>query len=134
MERQGSSFSSTSLEEFKVSIAKYVIFSIITFGIFNIYWQYKQMMFVNAATAEEKFSFLRWSLFTIITCGIYHIYYEYVMGREIIMLQEKLGITKSQDLPTISVVLSIIGLTIVTDAIQQREINMMVDKVSVKAA
>ncbi|MBI2486358.1 MAG: DUF4234 domain-containing protein [Deltaproteobacteria bacterium] len=133
MQRQGSSFSSTGLEEFNVSIAKYVIFSIITFGIYNIYWQYKQMMFVNAAAGEEKFSFVKWLIFTIITCGIYHIYYEYVMGREIIFLQEKIGITKSEDLPVISIVLSIIGLTIVTDAIQQREINMMVDKVSLKS-
>lgn len=133
MDRQGYSLSQTSLEDFKVSIAKYVIFSIITFGIFNIYWQYKQMMFVNSAAAEEKFSFVKWLIFTIITCGIYHIYYEYVMGREIIFLQEKLGIIKSQDLPVISIVLSIIGLTIVTDAIQQREINMMVDKISLKS-
>ncbi len=132
MDRKAYSLSQTSLEDFKVSIAKYVIFSIITLGIFNIYWQYKQMMFVNSATAEEKFSFVKWLIFTIITCGIYHIYYEYVMGREIIFLQEKLGIIKSQDLPVISIVLSIIGLTIVTDAIQQREINMMVDKVSMK--
>ena len=55
MERQSSSFNPTDLEEFKVSIAKYVIFSIITFGIFNIYWQYKQMMFVNRASGEEVF-------------------------------------------------------------------------------
>ena len=133
MESQGSSLISNDLQEFKVGIAKYVILSIITFGIFNIYWQYKQMMFVNSAVREEKFSFVKWLIFTIITCGIYHIYYEYVMGREIIFLQDKLGIVKSQDLPVISIVLSIIGLTIVTDAIQQREINMMVDKVSLKS-
>ena len=133
MERQYSSSGPVDVQEFKLSIAKYVIFSIITFGIFNIYWQYKQMMFVNRASGEEKFSFVKWLIFTIITCGIYHIYYEYVMGREIIFLQEKFGIIKSQDLPVISIVLSIIGLTIVTDAIQQREINLMVDKVSMKS-
>jgi len=130
MERQGSSLNRANVGDFKVSIAKYVVFSIITLGIFNIYWQYRQMSFVNRIAGEEKFSFVKWLIFTIITCGIYHIYYEYVMGRELVMLQEKYGIPKSDDLTTISVVLSVIGLTIVVDAIQQREINMMVDKAS----
>ncbi len=128
MERLGSSLDRVSVGDFKVSIAKYVILSIVTLGIFNIYWQYRQMSFVNKTASEEKFSFVKWLIFTIITCGIYHIYYEYVMGRELVMLQEKYGISKSDDLTTISVVLSVIGLTIVVDAIQQREINMIVDR------
>ncbi|HWP91514.1 MAG TPA: DUF4234 domain-containing protein [Thermodesulfobacteriota bacterium] len=134
MERSSTSFTQADLLEFKSGIAKYVILSIITLGIFNLYWQYKQMRFVNTVAGEERFSFVRYLIFTIITCGIYHLYYEYVMGREITMLQEKHGLSKSEDLPAISIVLAVLGLTIVTDAIQQREINMMVDKLSLKTA
>jgi len=133
MERSNTSFVQGDLQEFRSGIAKYVILSIITLGIFNVYWQYVQMRFVNTLSGEEKFSFVKWSLFTIITCGIYHLYYEYVMGREITMLQERFGLSKSEDLPAISIVLSILGLTLVTDAIQQREINMMVDRISAKS-
>ncbi|HXG30120.1 MAG TPA: DUF4234 domain-containing protein [Thermodesulfobacteriota bacterium] len=133
MERPPSPIDQAELRSFKVSIARYVILSIITLGIFNIYWQYIQMKFVNLITGEERFSFVKWLLFTIVTCGIYHLYYEYVMGREITMLQERFGLPKSGDLPTISIVLSILGLTLVTDAIQQREINMIVDMISAKA-
>lgn len=133
MGRPPSPIDQAELRSFKVSIARYVILSIITLGIFNIYWQYIQMKFVNLITGEERFSFVKWLLFTIVTCGIYHLYYEYVMGREITMLQERFGLSKSGDLPAISIVLSILGLTLVTDAIQQREINMIVDMISVKA-
>ncbi|MGQ0794300.1 MAG: DUF4234 domain-containing protein [Deltaproteobacteria bacterium] len=118
------------LLEFRAGIAKYIILTIITLGIFNLYWQYRQMKFVNLLAGEKKFSFPWWLFLTIITFGIYHIYHEYVVGREIASLQDKLGIPRNSDLAIISVLLSIFGLTIVTDAIQQREINAMIDKIS----
>lgn len=127
-----------NLEQFKSDIAKDVVFTILTLGIYGIYWQYRQMKFVNTLSGEKKFSFARWLVFSIITCWIYHIYHEYVMGREIVFLQEKFGLAKSDDLPTISIVLCIlaywffIAVGIITDSIQQKEINTMIDKISGK--
>lgn len=126
----------TDLQQFKGDIAKDVIFTIITCGIYGFFWQYRQMKFVNTLSGEEKFSFVKWLIFSIITCWLYHIYHEYVMGREIVLIQEKFGLSKSDDLPTISIILCILGywvfiaVGIITDAVQQKEINMIVDKIS----
>ena len=132
----GASVIPPDLQQFKGDIAKDVIFTIITCGIYGFFWQYRQMKFVNTLSGEEKFSFVKWLIFSIITCWLYHIYHEYVMGREIVILQEKFGLPKSDDLPAISIILCILGywvfiaVGIITDAVQQKEINMIVDKIS----
>ncbi|GBD40009.1 hypothetical protein HRbin37_02295 [bacterium HR37] len=121
-------FTRGELEGFKSSIAWDVVLSILTCGIYNLFWQYRQIRAVNTLLGEERLSFIRWLILSVLTCGIYHIYYEYVVGREIETLQERFAVTRSGSLPTISVILAIVGLSIVADAIQQREINMLVEK------
>jgi hypothetical protein len=66
-----------------------------------------------------------WFLLTLVTCGLYHIYHEYVMGQSITQVQRRFEKEVSDNLSLISLLLSIFGLTIVTDAIQQHEINAL---------
>ncbi len=117
-------------EEHRINISKAVILTILTCGIYNIYWQYLQMNTVNLLLGRQEFSFLRWFLLTLVTCGLYHIYHEYIFGRAISEAQTKHGVpVPGENLATISLVLSIIGLSIVSDAIQQREINNTLDAI-----
>ena len=58
-----------------------IIFTIITFGLFNIYIQYCQIIAINDMLKEEVF-FLKWLIFWLITCG-YTIFMWYVKGNEV---------------------------------------------------
>lgn len=121
-------FTRVELERFKSNIAWDVVLSILTCGIYNLFWQYRQIRAINTLLGEERLSFTRWLILSVLTCGIYHIYYEYIVGREIEALQERFAVTRSSSLPATSVILAVVGLSIVADAIQQREINTLVDK------
>ncbi|BAT70857.1 conserved hypothetical protein [Thermosulfidibacter takaii ABI70S6] len=108
------------------SVVKNVVLSLITCGLWNVYWQYKQMRTMNHLLGERYFSFPKWLLFTLITCGLYHFYHEYVMGKKIADIQYEIGMNPSHSLPVLSVVLAVLSAGLITDAIQQHEINEIV--------
>jgi hypothetical protein len=105
------------------NIALDIILSIITCGIYWFFWQARQMRALNHLLQEQRFSFLLWFLVSLITCFLFNIYYEYIMAKAVVEIQTKQGKVLSNDLPVLSLVLSIFGLHIITDAIQQHEIN-----------
>lgn len=101
------------------NIAFDIVVTILTCGLFNLYVQYKQIDAVNHMLGNSKYSFLMWLLFTILTCGLYHIYHEYRMSTDIAERLEK----PSDNAGLIAILLTIFGLSIALDAIQQSEIN-----------
>ncbi len=110
-------------ERFSSSIVLDILLSLITCGVYQLFWQARQMRALNYFLGEERFSFIKWLLLTVVTCGIYHIYYEYVMAKAITDVQDRRGASPSSELPLLSILLSIFGFTLVADAIQQHEIN-----------
>jgi hypothetical protein len=110
------------------NIALDVILSFITCGIYYFFWQARQFRAANHLLGQERYSFWMWFLLTLVTCGLYNIYYEYYLAQGLVEAQEKHGRQKSKDLPVLSLVLTIIGLNIVADAIQQNEINKFFGK------
>ena len=100
-----------------------ILLTLVTCGIYGLYWQYKQMQTLNAWLRNEEFSFLTWFFLTIITCGIFSVYYEYKMARGINEVQANNGFRVKNDLAVISLLLAIFGLGFVSLAIQQAEIN-----------
>jgi len=96
-----------------------LILTLVTCGLYNFYWQHRQMLATNEMLQSDKYRFLPWLAFTLITCGIYHIYHEYRMSTDI---AEVVGRDpRSEGL--IAVLLSVFGLSFVVDAIQQSQIN-----------
>jgi hypothetical protein len=112
--------------QFNLSIPLYLILTLITCGIFNLYWNYKQMEACNYLLKRQEFIFAHWLIFSIITCGIYHIFYQYKMGCAIVEIQKKFSKAVSDSLPVISCLVTIFGLSIVVDCIHQNEINKIV--------
>jgi len=108
------------------SVAAYLIFTIITCGIFNLYWNYRQMDACNELLGRDEFSFGMWILFSILTCGIYHFFYQYKMGLAINEIQRDRGLLVSEGLPALSVLAAIFGVGVVADCIHQIEINKIV--------
>ena len=105
------------------SIVLGIIFTVLTCGIYSLYWQYKQMVTLNGWLGRIDYHFGIWLLLCIITCGIFGLYYEYKMAKGINEVQANEGSTVSTDLAVICVLLAIFGIGIASLAIQQWEIN-----------
>ncbi|MBI3600983.1 MAG: DUF4234 domain-containing protein [Nitrospinae bacterium] len=116
-------------EEYASSIAKDIVLSLITCGIYYMFfWQRRKINAVNYLLGREEYSFGKWFLITLVTCGIYHVYHEYVMAQSIIEIQKKLSRYESANLPLLSVILTVFGIGIIADAIQQSELNKIFSK------
>ena len=105
------------------SIALGIIFSILTCGIYMLYWKYKQMQALNAWLQREEYSFWLWFFLAALTCGIFGFYYEYKMASGINEIQQKNSWHVSKNLPVICVIFSIVFTAIASVAMQQAEIN-----------
>ena len=105
-----------------ISVGTSVILTIITCGIYGLVWQYKQMKVLNSWLNRKEYSFGKWLLLSIITCGIYGVYNEYKMARGIIEVQQQNKLLVN-NVATICLIMTLIGLGIVSMAIQQSEIN-----------
>ncbi len=112
---------------YNLSIPIYLILTIITCGLFNLYWNYKQMEACNFLLDRQEFKFSHWIIFSLLTCGIYHFFYQYKMGSAIVEIQKTADITIFDSLPILSCIVSIIGLSIVVDCIHQYEINKIIN-------
>jgi len=101
------------------NIAVCLVLTLVTCGIYNLYWQYQQMLTVNELIQDEKYHFWPWLLLTLVTCGLYHVYHEYRLSEDIARVcrpnQKNDGL--------IAIILSVLGLSFVVDAIQQSHIN-----------
>lgn len=96
-----------------------IILTLITCWIYNVYVNVQQIKAVNHMLGSQKYSPLKWFIFTILTCGIYHIYHEYILSRDICNC---IGRPDSSE-PLAHLVLSLFGLSLVADALQQNIIN-----------
>ena len=106
-----------------VPIGMGIIFSILTCGIYSLFWQYKQILVLNAWLGHEELDFLTWLGLSIITCGLFAIYYEYKMAKAVNEVQEHNGMRVNEDLALLCVALTFLGMGLVSLAIQQGEIN-----------
>ena len=111
--------------EHRIEIAAGILLSVFTCGLYNIYWNYRQFLAMNALLGREEYKFVPWLLLSLITCGLYHIYYEYKMGADLYSWLKEQGREANPNLPIIGLVLACFGLTIITDAVYQHEFNKL---------
>lgn len=110
----------------KRSIPVCVILSIITCGIYSLYWMVKMTDEANALsgrTADTSGGIVL--LLTIVTCGIYGIYWAYKMGEKLDVAKNNCGIASSNSAILyliLELVCSIIGW-----ALMQNDINNVID-------
>jgi hypothetical protein len=111
--------------EHAIDIAVGLVLSVVTCGLYNIYWNYRQFQAMNALLGREEYDFLKWALLTLVTCGLYHIYYEYKMGSDLYAWMREQGLEVSPNLPLIGLAFSCFGLTVIADAVYQHELNKL---------
>ena len=99
-----------------------ILLSIITCGIYGIYWFITLTDDAAKANEDPDFTGIKAFLFTLLTCGIYGIYWNYKIGKEMYEANNKRGISSS-DNSVLYLILSIFGLSIVTYCLVQNELN-----------
>ncbi len=111
----------------KKNIAVYIILSIVTCGIFGMYWLVVLNNDCNTVANEPNgTSGGIVLLLTIVTCGIYGIYWCYKMGQNLDIAYQNRGMAPSNK-SVILLVLAIFGLAIVSYAIIQDDVNKIID-------
>ena len=110
-------------ERYSASVALYLVLTIVTLGLFNLYWNYRQMQVCNELLERREFSWLRWILLCVVTFGLYHFYYQYKMGAAINEIQDRYDLPFTEGLPNLSVVAAVIGFGVIADCIHQHELN-----------
>lgn len=100
------------------SVALAIILSIITCGIYAIYWFVVLNDEINDLTGgTNATSGLVAFLLSLITCGIYGIYWAYVMGRKVAYLN------RTSDSGIINLIIALLGFQIINLALFQDAVN-----------
>lgn len=94
-----------------------ILLSIITCGIYTLYWMYKMTQEITEYNNENANPGVELIL-SLVTCGIYYYYWNYKMGKR---LGQARG-TPSDD-SILFLILAIFGLGIVSLAIMQSQMN-----------
>ena len=99
-----------------------IILSIVTCGIYGIYWFIMLTEEANTVSGDHKTSGGMAFLFTILTCGIYGIYWYYKQGKKLYDAGQKYGMNIS-DNSVVYLLLGIFGLGIISYCMMQSELN-----------
>ena len=112
----------------KRNIAVAVILSIVTCGIYGIYWFIKLNDETNElAKVENGTTGGVAFLLSLITCGIYGLYWAYKQGEKLDTVKQNAGEPTSNQ-ALIYLILSLFGFGIVAYCLMQNEINKAVDR------
>lgn len=106
------------------NIVVQVILSIVTCGIYGIYWFITLTDDAALKAEEPDFTGGKAFLFTLITCGIYGWYWYYKMGKTLYTAGQKNGV-EIADNSVIYLVLGLFGLGIVNYCIMQSDLNKL---------
>ncbi|MBQ2048328.1 MAG: DUF4234 domain-containing protein [Schwartzia sp.] len=108
------------------SIGLCIVLTIITCGIYGIYWMYVLNEEINSLSGETNATNGGLViLFTILTCGIYSWYWLYKMGERSDVIKQNMGQASSSS-AILYLLFGIFGLSIVAYAIMQDVINKAV--------
>lgn len=110
----------------KRNIALCVVLSLVTFGIYGIYWFIKLTDESNDVSGTPTASGGKAFLFSLITCSIYSFYWMYKLGEKIDTAKSNRGMASSSS-GVLYLVLSIFGLGIVSYCLAQNELNKLAD-------
>jgi hypothetical protein len=108
----------------KREIGLAILFTILTCGIYGIYWFVKITNEARLLSGDDSMSGEMALLYTILTCGIYKFYWSYKMGKMMYKAYEGCGRVPT-DNSVLYLILSIFQLDIVSYIIIQSELNSL---------
>ena len=104
------------------SVFGLIFLSIITCGIYHLYWLYATTSELNDYIGDYDTSGGAVILYGLLTCGIYFIYWYYKVGKRILKAQ-KIANQEQSDDSVLYLILCLFGLSIVSSAIIQSNLN-----------
>lgn len=110
----------------KRDIAICVILTVITCGIYGMYWLYCLTRDVNLVSSDHSIDPGTAVVLTIVTCGIYGIYWAYKMGQHMYTVKRTYGYA-GDDRSALYLICSLFGFGIVVYILLQSDLNGMAD-------
>lgn len=99
-----------------------LLFSIITCGIYNLYWIYKVSQETQNYSGKQTLTPAVELLLCMFTFGIYYIYWNYKYGKLIADCHKQAGL-RAEDNSILYLILVILGLGLVNSLIMQSSLN-----------
>lgn len=106
-------------------VAFSVILTFITCGLYGIYWFIVLTNDVGRLSGDPSFTGGKHFLLTLVTCGIWSFIWAYQIGKQVAEAQRQRGL-HSSDNSILYLVLNFFGLSIVTYALVQSDVNNLV--------
>lgn len=111
----------------KRSVIAVILFTLLTGGIYGIYWIYTTNRDLNDLTGDYRLK-PGWTLFFgLITCGLYMFYWWYRINDLVMAAQERALRPYRSDKKLLFIVLRIFGLAVINMAILQSDLNDVYD-------
>lgn len=101
-----------------------ILLSVLTCGIYGIYWFVKLTDESNTASGSDAASGALAIVYTLITCGIYSFYWNYKMGQKMHEAGKRYGV-EIADNSVLYLILSLFGLGIVNYCLIQSDLNRL---------
>lgn len=106
----------------KREIAISIILSLVTCGIYGIYWFVVMADDVNKVSGDNKTSGIMAFVFSLLTCGIYTVYWSYTSGKKLYEAGNKYG-KDIADNSILYLILSLFGFGIINYCLIQSDLN-----------
>lgn len=101
-----------------------VIFTLITCGLYGIYWFITLTNDVGKLSGDYNFTGGKHFLLVLVTCGIWSFIWSYQVGKQISEAQRMRGMIVA-DNSVLYLILNFLGLNIVVHALVQLDVNRM---------
>jgi hypothetical protein len=111
----------------KRNIGLAIIFTILTCGLYGIYWFISITDEASSLSGDNSMSGGMAFLLTIVTCGIYFFFWSYKIGKIMCQAQERAGMMPN-DNSILYLILAFLQLSIVSCCIIQSDINNIIDR------
>ena len=103
-----------------------ILLTVVTCGIYGIYWFIKLNDDLKALTKDEFYSGVKNFLLGIVTCNIWNVYWAYKVGNSGMEIQQ-MNTDPGSDQSILYLILTLLGWEIVVWALVQNDINKYVD-------
>ncbi len=111
---------------FTRSIPLCIVLSIVTCGIYGLYWLYSLANDLNNASAEQNpTSGGMVVLISLVTCNFYLYYWMYKAGQQVVRAKQMRGLPADSNSSILYLILTFFGLGFISYALIQNELNQM---------
>lgn len=99
-----------------------IILSIVTCGIYSLYWLYQMVNDINDLTGDNSMSGGMVVLLSVVTCSIYLLYWLFQTGKKLDEVKVSKG-QSSNNSGVLYLILGILGFSIISYCLIQNELN-----------